>query len=77
MTLVWFNRQMPPPSPSDQDEAGDTESGVETSSIEWCAVCGTAVDTTEWHQARHVTTEHEFQIYVFCSDACLDIWETD
>lgn len=46
-------------------------------SVQICATCGAVVEDSEWHPvATRVTETGEVVIYLFCSDACKNQWQT-
>lgn len=60
-----------------ENDTSTSESEETATNLGTCAVCGTAIDTGEWHP---VVTEHdendEIQVYAFCSQACRDEWSS-
>jgi predicted nucleic acid-binding Zn ribbon protein len=39
-----------------------------------CAVCGTAIDTEEWHPVASRSAPEGTRIVPFCSEACREQW---
>ena len=39
-----------------------------------CAECDAWIDRNEWHPVRAVTTDDDFRIHAFCSEACREAW---
>ena len=57
------------------DGAADRE---RRSTVELCATCGDAIDTSEWHPVATVTdADGDVRIYPFCDEACRDAWDGD
>lgn len=53
---------------------GAVQSG-QSGTGETCAICGTAIDESEWYPIRGREDEDGgFRLYSFCSEDCVDSW---
>lgn len=59
------------------DHRVDEAAAESQSTVELCAACGDAIDTSEWHPVATDTVDGEVRIYPFCDDDCRDAWNDD
>lgn len=57
------------------EDSSDSSADGDTTAAKTCAVCGSRIDTEEWHPVVSEWDDaDDFHIYAFCSSGCREAW---